>query len=162
MARHVPRPIVFALSNPTSKCEAIPEAVLEWTDGRALVATGSPFAPVVRGGLVTKIGQCNNAFVFPGVGLGVIAAGARRVSNEMFVAAARALSELSPAQHDPADGLYPPLEDVRSVSRHVALAVAEEAQRAGLAEPTTRTELEQRIARTMWTPRYPRLKRVAG
>jgi malate dehydrogenase (oxaloacetate-decarboxylating) len=162
MARHVPRPIVFALSNPTSKCEATPAAVLEWTDGRALVATGSPFAPVVRGGLVTRIGQCNNSFVFPGVGLGVIAAGARRVSNEMFVAAARALSQLSPAEHDPADALYPPVEDVRSVSRHVALAVAAEAQRAGLAEPTTRTELEQRIARTMWTPRYPRLRRVAG
>ena len=160
MARHVSRPIVFALSNPTSKCEAIPEAVLHWSDGRALVATGSPFAPVVREGLVTKIGQCNNAFVFPGVGLGVIAAGARRVSNEMFVAAARALSQLSPAQHDPADGLYPPVEDVRSVSRHIALAVAAEAQQAGLAEPTTRTELEQRIARTIWTPRYPRLERV--
>ena len=162
MARHVPRPVVFALSNPTSKCEATPDDVLAWTDGRALVATGSPFAPVVRGGVITNIGQCNNAFVFPGVGLGVIAARARRVSNEMFVAAARALSQLSPARHDPVEGLYPPVDEVRAVSRHVAHAVAAEAQRSGLAEATTPDELDQQITRTMWTPHYPRLRRVAG
>jgi malate dehydrogenase (oxaloacetate-decarboxylating) len=161
MARHVSRPVVFALSNPTSKSEATPTDVLDWTSGRALVATGSPFAAVQRDGRVTMIGQCNNAFIFPGVGLGVIAARASRVSNDMFVAAARALSELSPARHDPADGLYPRVDEVRSVARHVALSVAAEAQRAGLAPPTSEAELRQQIDQTMWTPHYPRLKRMA-
>ncbi len=161
MARHVARPIIFPLSNPTSKSEAVPAALLTWTGGRALVATGSPFPDVTYEGRVYRIGQCNNAFIFPGVGLGVIATGARRVTGAMFVAAARALSALSPARHDPTASLYPALEDLREVSRRVALAVGAEAQRAGLAEETSRAELERRVAATMWMTHYRRYRRRA-
>lgn len=160
MARHVARPVIFPLSNPTSKSEAVPMDLINWTDGRALVATGSPFPPVVFEKRMIKIGQCNNAFVFPGVGLGVIASGARRVTNEMFVAAARALAEFSPAIQDPTESLYPALEHVRKVSRCVALAVGAEALRSGLAETITRDELVRRVESMMWIPRYARYVRA--
>ena len=159
MARHAERPVIFPLSNPTSKCEACPQDLLGWTDGRALVATGSPFADVECGGRRVRVGQCNNAFVFPGIALGVIAAGARRVTNGMFVAAARALAEMSPALCEEGAPLYPRLEAAREVSRRVALAAGLEAQRTGLAEETTPEELERRVDGRMWTPHYTRLKR---
>ncbi len=160
MARHVERPVIFPLSNPTSKSEAVPMDLINWTDGRALVSTGSPFPPVVFEKHLMKIGQCNNAFVFPGVGLGVLASGARRVTNEMFVAAARALAEFSPAVHDPSESLYPALEHVRKVSRCVALAVGAEAVRSGLAETITREQLARRVEAMMWIPRYARYVRA--
>jgi malate dehydrogenase (oxaloacetate-decarboxylating) len=158
MARHVARPIIFPLSNPTSVCEAHPADLLRWTSGRALIATGSPFGAVNEGERERKIGQCNNAYIFPGLGLGVIASGARRVSQEMFVAAARALSEQSPALGDPLASLFPPLETVRAVSRIVALRVGLEAQRAGLAESFSEAELERRVDEKMWQPRYVRYR----
>ncbi|MFN7950041.1 MAG: NAD-dependent malic enzyme [Blastocatellia bacterium] len=158
MARHVARPIIFPLSNPTSMCEASPADLLNWTAGRALVATGSPFPVVFDGERDRRIGQCNNAYIFPGLGLGVIASGARRVTQEMFVAAAHALSEQSPALSDPLGSLFPPLEGVRAISRLVARQVGLEAQRAGLAEQTTPEELERRIAEKMWGPRYMRYR----
>src|ERR1043165_9689806 len=154
MASHVERPVIFPLSNPTSKSEATPSDLMDWTNGRALVATGSPFPEVEFEGRAVRIGQCNNSFIFPGVGLGIIATGARRVTNEMFVAAARVLAEFAPALSDENAPLYPKLENVREVSRRVAIAVGIEAQRAGLAEETTRKELESRIAQKMWTPHY--------
>jgi malate dehydrogenase (oxaloacetate-decarboxylating) len=160
MARHVERPVIFPLSNPTSKSEAVPMDLINWTDGRALVATGSPFPPVVFEKRLIKIGQCNNAFVFPGVGLGVLASGARRVTNEMFVAAARSLAEFSPAVHDEAESLYPALEHVRKVSRCVALAVGADAVRSGVAETITRDELARRVEAMMWVPRYARYVRM--
>lgn len=159
MARHVERPIIFPLSNPTAKSEAVPADIINWTEGRALVATGSPFPDVTYDGRTIRIGQCNNAFIFPGLGLGVIVSGARRITDKMFLAAARALSELAPSRHDPSAALYPSPEEVRVVSRHVALAVATEAQRDGLAEKTSPEELERRLDQKMWRPRYPRLKR---
>lgn len=162
MAIHVDRPVIFPLSNPTSKCEAVPMDLINWTDGRALVATGSPFPPVVFDNRQIDIGQCNNAFVFPGIGLGVIASGARRVTNEMFVAAARALAEFSPALQDPTASLYPALEGVRNVSRRVALAVAGEAVRLGLAESASKEELERKIDAKVWIPRYARYIRAKG
>ncbi len=161
MARHVERPLVFPLSNPTSKCEAVPVDVIAWTQGRAFVATGSPFDDVEHEGRRIRIGQCNNAYIFPGVGLGVIAAQARRVTDAMFVAAARALSDLSPARRDPSQPLLPPLSEVREVAKRVAVAVALQAQRDGLADATlSHDELLHRIEATMWTPDYLPYRRV--
>jgi malate dehydrogenase (oxaloacetate-decarboxylating) len=158
MAEHADRPIIFPLSNPTSKSEAVPADLIEWTSGRALIATGSPFDPVRYGDRLIEIGQCNNCYIFPGVVLGVIASGAVRVTNNIFVAGARALAKLSPALQDPSASLYPPLESVRELSQSVALAVGLEAQRNGLAEPSTPLELERRISATMWSPRYQRYR----
>jgi malate dehydrogenase (oxaloacetate-decarboxylating) len=161
MAKHTERPVIFPLSNPTSRCEAVPADLINWTGGRALVATGSPFEPVTWQGQVFNIGQCNNAFVFPGVGLGVIASGARRVTNEMFVAASRALAEFSPAvQEGPKASLYPALENVQAVSSSVALAVGTEAQRLGLCDVITEPQLRERIAAKMWSPRYAKYVRA--
>ncbi len=154
MAQHVERPIIFPLSNPTAKCEATPTCLLHWTDGRALVATGSPFDSVTVNGRTIAIGQCNNSFIFPGVGLGVLASGAKRVTNQMFLVAALALCELSPALADARQPLYPPLERVREVSYKVAVAVALEAQRSGLAEQISIDELHRRIEAKTWTPHY--------
>jgi malate dehydrogenase (oxaloacetate-decarboxylating) len=153
LAGHVDRPVIFPLSNPTSKSEATPEDLLNWTDGRALIATGSPFPPVGHNGRLIRIGQCNNAFIFPGVGLGVIASGASRVTDAMFTAAARVLSKFSPALNDADDPLFPPLEAVREISYQVALAVGTEAVRAGLSSASL-TSLESMVANKMWTPRY--------
>jgi malate dehydrogenase (oxaloacetate-decarboxylating) len=159
IARHVERPVIFPLSNPTSKSEAMPADLIAWTDGRALVATGSPFAPVLFNGAKIEIGQCNNSFIFPGVGLGVIASGARRVTDAMFSAAASVLSEFSPAVQTPGAALYPRLENVREISQAVALNVGLEAQRAGLAEATSLDVLKDRIRQKMWKPHYVRLRR---
>jgi malate dehydrogenase (oxaloacetate-decarboxylating) len=159
MAKTVERPIIFPLSNPTSKSEAVPADLFAWTEGRALVATGSPFDNVIHGGKSYRIGQCNNALIFPGVGLGVIASGARRVTNEMFVAAARALTEFSPILKDASASLYPRLEEVRKVSRTVAFAVATEAQRAKLADQISQEELTRRVNALVWEPEYIPLKR---
>jgi len=159
MASHTRRPVIFPLSNPTSKSEAVPEDLLRWTDGRALVATGSPFPPVKFKDETINIGQCNNAFLFPGVGLGVISSGARRVTNEMFVAAARVLAEFSPALTDPRASLYPALEGVREVSRRIAVAVA---QKAGIADARENSveELDRIVDAHIWNPRYARYVRA--
>ena len=162
MAKHVERPVIFPLSNPTSKSEATPAELLQWTDGRALIATGSPFPPVSYEGRLIKVGQCNNVFIFPGVGLGVIASGAERVTDAMFSAAARVLSEFSPALNDADAPLYPSLESVREISRRVAVAVGVEAQQAGLAETTSLNELERNVTDKMWRPHYVSLKRTAS
>lgn len=162
MARHVARPIIFPLSNPTSKSEAAPADLMAWTGGRAVVATGSPFPDVVHGDRVLRIGQCNNAYIFPGVGLGVTASGARRVTDGMFLAAARALSEMSPAIRE-ADGvLYPPLTHIREVSFRVALAVAAEAVRSGHAPERPAEELETCVRNAMWRPHYARIRPVGA
>lgn len=159
MARHVARPIIFPLSNPTSKSEAVPADLISWTEGRAIVATGSPFPAVEYEGHLIHTGQCNNVYIFPGVGLGVIAARARRVTDSMFVAAARALAQLSPVHIDPTTSLFPSLADVRKVSRHVAIAVALEAAREGLGESTGEDAIRRRVEAKMWIPRYLRYRR---
>jgi malate dehydrogenase (oxaloacetate-decarboxylating) len=161
MASSVERPIVFPLSNPTSKSEATPQDLIGWTAGRALIATGSPYPPARFGDIDYRIGQCNNVFVFPGVGLGVIASGARRVTTQMFVAAARKLSEFSPALDNDRAPLFPPLDTVRTVSREVALAVASEAVSAGMAGHLTPDELSCRVDAKMWRPEYLRYRRTS-
>ena len=154
MARHVARPMIFPLSNPTSRSEALPGDLIAWTEGRALVATGSPFDDVAYGGRRIPIGQCNNAYIFPGVGLGVIAAQARRVTDAMFIAAARTLSDLAPVRRDPTLALVPPLIEVREVAKRVAVAVGMQAQRDGVADALPEGALLRRIEATMWTPDY--------
>jgi malate dehydrogenase (oxaloacetate-decarboxylating) len=161
MARYTQRPIIFPLSNPTAKSEAAPADLIAWTEGQAIVATGSPFADVAYGGRTVEVGQCNNMFIFPGVGLGVIASGARLVTNSMFVAAARALSAWSPAQRSLSQALYPPLEEVREVSQRVALAVATAAVDEGLAEPLAPPDFDARIRETMWEPRYATVRHAS-
>jgi malate dehydrogenase (oxaloacetate-decarboxylating) len=156
MGAHCPRPIILPLSNPTSKCEALPADLLRWTDGRALIATGSPFAPVEHNGQVHRIAQANNALVFPGLGLGVIAARARRVSTGMLTAAAQAVAAL-PGDAD--TGLLPPVTDLRAVSAAVALAVAAAAEREGLADAPL-TDPERQINDLMWLPAYPDIEAV--
>ena len=159
MARKVERPIIFPLSNPTDRCEALPEDLLRWTGGRAIVATGSPFAPVEFAGRKIPIAQCNNVYVFPAVGLGLIASGATRVTDRMMMAAGRALGENSPAVTDPAASLLPALKELPAIARQIAFEVGVEAQRAGVAQQMSSEELRNRIAATQWTPEYPHLIR---
>jgi malic enzyme len=158
MAEHVERPAVFALSNPTSKTEVIPADAIAWTDGRAIVATGSPFEPIERGGVYHRIGQGNNVFCFPGIGLGTIASGARCVTDGMLLAAARAVAnEVSPSSVR-AGCVYPEMEALRPVSRAVALAVAEAAINEGVTEAGPEATDPEVIARhvdaQIWSPDY--------
>ena len=155
MARKVERPIIFPLSNPTSKSEAKADDLIRWTEGRALVATGSPFAPVRYGGRTIPIAQCNNVFIFPAMGLGVVASGARRVTDAMMLAAARALAANSPALKDSSASLLPPLSDIRRVAAQIAVAVGMQAQKDGLTPKLTEDELRQRVTAAQWTPAYP-------
>jgi malate dehydrogenase (oxaloacetate-decarboxylating) len=155
MARKVDRPIIFPLSNPTSKSEGKAEDLIRWTEGRTLVASGSPFAPVTYGGRRIPIAQCNNVYIFPAMGLGVVASGARRVTEPMMLAAARALGANSPALKDPSASLLPPLPEIRRVAAEIALAVGIEAQKEGVAPKLSEDELRRRVHETQWAPTYP-------
>jgi malate dehydrogenase (oxaloacetate-decarboxylating) len=160
MASQVQRPTILPLSNPTSKSEARPADLLEWTDGRALVATGSPFGEVEWNGRKIRISQCNNAYIFPGLGMGLVASRARRVSDSMFLGAARALADASPARSHPDLGLFPPWDEIERVSKPIALSVGLEAMRLGLTEPDLPETLAQRIDELWWKPCYRKMRRV--
>ncbi|MCL2915855.1 NAD-dependent malic enzyme [Shewanella corallii] len=161
MHKHCERPIVFPLSNPTSRVEATPKDIIYWTEGQALVATGSPFEPVVYGENTYEIAQCNNSFIFPGIGLGVLATRADRVSDEMLMASSRALAECSPLARDGEGGLLPSLEDIHDVSKHIAFAVGKVAIEQGLALPKTDELLKLAIEKNFWTPEYRQYKRTS-
>jgi malic enzyme len=154
MAEHVERPLVLPLSNPTSLSEAKPEDLLRWTDGRALVATGSPFAPVTLGGRTHVPGQANNAFIFPGVGLGAIVSEAREITDAMFLAASRAVAGMVSAERLQQGALFPPVSELRAVSRVVALAVVREARDGGLGRGLRDEALEASVDEMMWYPDY--------
>ena len=154
MAASVERPIIFPLSNPTSCAEAAPQDLMNWTDGRAVIGTGSPFPPVVWNGKSFRVAQTNNAYVFPGMGLGVLAVKASRVSDGMFTAAAKALAGISPALRDPAASLLPPVSDLRAVAVTIAGAVAKQARNEGLCAPFEDVALPALIAAKMWEPVY--------
>lgn len=158
MARKVERPIIFPLSNPTSKSEATAEDLIRWTDGRAVVASGSPFAPVNYNGRKITIAQCNNVHIFPAMGLAIVASGAGRVTDGMMQAAARALAANSPALKDPSASLLSPLKDSRRVARDIAVAVGIQAQKDGVAPKLAEEELRRRVFETQWTPAYAPLK----
>jgi len=157
MARKVERPIIFPLSNPTTKSEAKADDLIRWTEGRALVATGSPSSPVSYGGRSIPIAQCNNIYIFPAMGLGLVASGAKRVTEPMMLAAARALGGNSPALKDPSASLLPPLTEIRRVAAEIALAVGIEAQKNGVAPKRSEDELRQRVQKTQWMPGYSEL-----
>jgi malate dehydrogenase (oxaloacetate-decarboxylating) len=162
MAATNKRPVIFPLSNPTSREEATPADIEAWTEGRALIGVGSPFPPIVRDGSRFKVDQTNNSYIFPGVGLGALAAGARRVSDGMFMAAAKALASSSPARDNPKHNLLPPVGALREVAMTVALAVALQAHKEGLVTDVPIDQIEQRIRAKVWTPRYVPYRRAAA
>ncbi len=158
MASQVERPVIMPLSNPTGRAEATPEDLIRWTDGRALVATGSPFPPVQHAGRTYRIAQANNALVFPGLGLGVTVSHARRISRGMIAAAADAVASLSDVG-TPGAPLLPPVADLRMVSATVAVAVAHAAAAEGLAD-TTLTNPVHQVHQAMWRPDYPSFEAI--
>ena len=154
VGRGAERPVVLALSNPTSKCEATPEQVWTATEGRGLVATGSPFPPFRFGGRTLHSSQCNNMYIFPGVGLGALVVRAAKVTNGMLMAASRALSELVTPQEEAMGLMLPPMEGIRDVSARIALAVAKEARDTGLGRLLDDAELERLIRKAQWEPHF--------
>ncbi|KJR21578.1 NAD-dependent malic enzyme [Vibrio navarrensis] len=161
MHKHCPRPIIFPLSNPTSRVEAIPADIIRWTKGEALVATGSPFDPVIHEGKTYPIAQCNNSYIFPGIGLGVLAVNARRVTDEMLMESSRALATCSPLAIHGRGALLPPLEEIHMVSKRIAYAVAKKAIEQGVALEIADDALQVAIEQHFWQPVYRRYKRTA-
>jgi malic enzyme len=151
LAAGVPRPVVLCLSNPSSRVEAIPADVARWSEGRALVATGSPFPAV---------SQANNVFVFPGLGLGAMVSQARTISQPMFLAAARSLADAVAEDRLRSGALFPPVADLAAISRAIAVAVASEALRSGLADIPSPADLEALVEEAMWHPAYVPYRRV--
>jgi len=164
MAKHVERPIIFPLSNPTRLHEAKPQDLFDWTDGKALVATGSPFPPVEYKGKKYDIAECNNSVTFPGIGLGAVLSRTRLMPPSLLVAAVRALASTAPALKDPTAGLLPDVTDVREISVQIAKAVIQQAVKEDLNQekhiPTDEKELEDWIREQMWDARYRELKFV--
>ncbi|MGR2930954.1 NAD-dependent malic enzyme [Vibrio vulnificus] len=161
MHKHCPRPIVFPLSNPTSRVEAVPADIIRWTNGDALVATGSPFDPVIHEGKTYPIVQCNNSYIFPGIGLGVLAVNAKRVTDEMLMESSRALAMCSPLAINGKGALLPPLEEIHTVSKRIAYAVAKKAIEQGVALEIADDALQVAIEQHFWQPVYRRYKRTA-
>jgi malate dehydrogenase (oxaloacetate-decarboxylating) len=154
MTEHSPRPVIFPLSNPTSRAEATPADLDAWSGGRAVIGTGTPFPPLERNGVKVKVDQTNNSYIFPGVGLAAIAVRASRITDEMFMAAAKALAAASPARSDPGKNLLPPVTALRDVSVAVALAAALQAHKEGLTQGVDIDQIEGLIRRKVWTPHY--------
>jgi malate dehydrogenase (oxaloacetate-decarboxylating) len=160
IAKHTGRPIIFPLSNPASRAEAAPEDLLRWTDGRALVGSGSPYAPIEFKGKVIPIAQTNNSYIFPGLALGILVSRARRVTDAMIMAAARALARLSPARQDKNAPLLPPIADSRRVSLAVAEAVGKQAIADCVAEVAGASTLNEKLRAYVWEPIYLPYERI--
>ena len=160
MAKHTPHPVIFPLSNPTSQSEAAPADLLRWTEGRAIVGTGSPFAAVEVNGKLVRIAQVNNSYIFPGLSLGILVSRARRVTDGMIMAAAKALASLSPARTDKSAPLLPPIGDSRKTSAAVAAAVGQQAMTEGVADACDEGEFAERIGAYVWEPEYQQYERI--
>jgi len=157
MAATVDRPVIFPLSNPNSRAEATPADLMAWTDGRAVIGVGSPFPPLLRDGAYMRVDQTNNSYVFPGIGLGAVAVQARRISDGMLMAAARALADLSPSKNNPRGNLLPPVTELRDVSFRVAQGVAIQARKEGLTDAFDNSEIYTKVRTKMWSPAYANL-----
>jgi len=162
MARHTPHPVIFPLSNPTSQSEAAPADLLRWSDGRALVGTGSPFAPVEVNGKSIRIAQVNNSYIFPGLALGILVSRSKRVTDGMIMAAAKALAALSPARTDKSAPLLPPIAEARKTSLAVAEAVGTQAVADGVAEAVDEASLGDALRAYVWEPVYLPYERIGG
>jgi malate dehydrogenase (oxaloacetate-decarboxylating) len=164
MAKHIERPMIFPLSNPTRLHEAQPQDITDWTSGKALIATGSPFPPVKYDGKEYDIAECNNSTCFPGIGLGAVLCRTRLLTDSMLVAAVEALAAQSPALKDPTNALLPDVENVREISVHIATAVIKTAVKEGLAQeqdiPTDDKDLDEWVREQMWKPVYRPLRKV--
>ncbi|WJG10018.1 NAD-dependent malic enzyme [Aliiglaciecola sp. LCG003] len=154
-------PIIFPLSNPSRQVEATPEQVIQWTGGKVIIATGSPFSAVEYNGTSYPIAQCNNSYIFPGIGLGVIASKSRLISEEMLMATSEALADASPLANNGEGALLPPLTEIANLSKGIAFAVAKVAQRQGLALETSDELLLASIDANFWQPEYREYKRVS-
>ena len=161
MTENSDTPIIFPLSNPVSRAEATPENIIRWTDGKAIIATGSPFLPVSHNGESYRIAQCNNSYIFPGIGLGVLAVRANRVTDEMLLASSKILAEASPRASGTGKDLLLPLQQITEVSRSIAFAVAKVAQEQGHALKISDAQLHARIDQIFWTPHYRHYKRIS-
>ena len=164
MAKHVDRPIIFPLSNPTKLHEADPADLFEWTEGKALISTGSPFPPVEYNGTKYEVAECNNSTTFPGIGLGAVLSRTKLMTPALLVAAVKALAAQAPALKDPNAGLLPDVTDVREISVKIAAAVIKKAVEEGLAQtegiPREDKELDEWIRVQMWDAEYRELKKV--
>ena len=161
MHQYTPRPIIFPLSNPIRQVEAHPQDVIKWTDGQAIIATGSPFSPVEFNGGVYPIAQCNNSYIFPGIGLGVIAGKLSRITNELLMVASETLAAASPVANTGAGELLPPLTQLSALSKEIAFNVAKAGQQQGLALEMTDDMLREKIDANFWKPVYRQYRRVS-
>lgn len=161
MHQSCPTPIIFPLSNPSRNVEAVPEDVVEWTRGDSIIATGSPFAPVLYEGKQYPIAQCNNSYIFPGIGLGALSVRSSRITNEMLMAASQMLAEASPAVHGESEHLLPPITGIAELSKRIAFAVGKVAQQQGHALEVPDDMLRERIETNFWKPAYRHYKRVS-
>jgi malate dehydrogenase (oxaloacetate-decarboxylating) len=162
MAKHNKRPIIFPLSNPSSCAEAMPADIERWSEGRAIIGAGSPFPPITRNGKPFSVDQSNNSYIFPGVGLGAIATHAKRITDKMFMAAAKALAEMSPARTNPEANLLPRVTELREVAIAVAIAVGRQAHAEGLTSGVDADGIEDAVRAKMWTPRYLPYRRAGA
>ncbi len=162
MVQGCAQPIIFPLSNPSRKIEATPQQLIEWTDGQAIIATGSPFDPIEYKGHSYVIPQCNNSYIFPGFGLAVIAGEITRISDEMLMVASEVLAQASPLATTGQGSLLPPLTEIAELSKKIAFAVAKLAQQQGFADQMTNDELSDAIENNFWLPEYREYKRVSA
>ena len=161
MKSHCARPIIFPLSNPSRQVEATPEQVINWTEGEVIIATGSPFEAVEYKGELFPIAQCNNSYVFPGIGLGVVSANIARITDKMLMAASEMLAQASPLANTAKGELLPPLVEIAGLSKRIAFAVAKVAYEQGHALPLSDEQLAEKIEANFWTPQYRQYRRIS-
>jgi malate dehydrogenase (oxaloacetate-decarboxylating) len=162
MKKHCELPIIMPLSNPIKQIEARPEKIIEWTEGQVIIATGSPFKPIEYRGKTYPVAQCNNSYIFPGIGLGIIASRAKRVSDDMLRVASETLAAASPLANTGSGGILPPLTDLAELSKRIAFAVAKVAMAQGHALEMEDDLLQAKINANFWKPEYRQYKRVSG
>ncbi|WP_019615783.1 NAD-dependent malic enzyme [Psychromonas ossibalaenae] len=161
LSKNVNQPIVLPLSNPTSRVEATPQEIMNWSQGKAIIATGSPFAPTHYQDQQFEVSQCNNSYIFPGIGLGVLAVRATSISDNMLMAASQALADASMSYKKTSGALLPPLNEIKEISKSIAFAVAQQAITDGLALPISEQVLQRRLVDNFWTPKYRAYRRTS-